>query len=164
MCFLSTHYSILSYRFFADDLSLDTDRNLWVLTFKKSKSWFIKGRISSLSKHEVVGVQFNSFHARTPKMSNKMKFWAFDSCKAKQIVSHKKYQFQFTVRCNTEKNNAVEIMRENRFASIVIVTWNSSYNNWIFCQSDGGVNWKGNSCQLLFQCIIIFFIHWQGKI
>ena len=51
-----------------------------------------------------------------------MKFWAFDSCKAKQIVSHKKYQFQFTVRCNTEKNNAVEIMRENRFASIVIVT------------------------------------------
>ena len=90
-------------------------------------------------------------------MSNKMKFWVFDSCKAKQIESHKKYQFQFTARCSPEKNNAEEIMRENRFASIVIVTWNSSYNNWIFCQSDGGVNWKGNSCQLLFQCIIIFF-------
>ena len=56
-------------------------------------------------------------------MSNKMKFWAFDSCKGKQIeIPQKKYEFQFTARCNTEKNNAEEIMRENRFASIVNVT------------------------------------------
>ena len=56
-------------------------------------------------------------------MSNKMKFWAFDSCKANQIESHKKnMNFNSQRDAILKKSNAEEIMRENRFASIVIVT------------------------------------------